>query len=153
MNPYRSAFYARQAQWHKYQSPEHVRSLHEIRAVYYEWFVTLAPRRPRFRDRRHWLRQRPVPLFPPEERLHENVRGIDLDEKQIEIAQALGLRAEKAAVADYIARSEGPFDLVAMFDIIEHFTREELFPLMEAVRRRDPPGRSIDRQHPQRGKS
>ena len=65
---------------------------------------------------------------------YKNARGIDLDGKQIEIAQALGLEAEQASIFDYLDRSERRFDVIAMLDIIEHFTREELFPLMEADR-------------------
>jgi 2-polyprenyl-3-methyl-5-hydroxy-6-metoxy-1,4-benzoquinol methylase len=140
MNPYRDAFYSRQAQWHQYKSPEHVRSLHETRARYYEWFL------------RDWL---PADhnssildlgcgsgqlLYFLRKRGYTQLRGIDLDGQQVEIARALGLEVEKAAIFDYLERFEGRFDVVAMLDIIEHFTREELFPVMEAVVRCLRPG-------------
>ena len=124
MNPYREAFYTRQAQWHHYESPEHVRSLHETRCAYYEWFV------------RDWL---PADLnssildlgcgsgqflyFLRPKRGYTRLRGIDLDGQQVEIAKALGLDVEQAAIFDYLDRFEGRFDVVAMLDIIEHFAR------------------------------
>ena len=149
MNPYRDAFYARQAQWHHYESPEHVRSLHETRSRYYEWFV------------RDWLpddRDARILdvgcgsgqfLYFLRKKGYTQARGIDLDGQQIEIARALGLEAEKASIFDYLGRFEGSFDFVAMLDIIEHFTREELFPLMEAIVPRPAQGRPIDRQRPE----
>ena len=152
MNPYREAFYARQAQWHHYEGPEHVRGLHETRARYYDWFL------------RDWLPGDLDSTFLDigcgsgqflyflKKKGYKNARGIDLDGKQIEIAQALELEAEQASIFDFLVRSERQFDAIAMLDIIEHFTREELFPLMEAVVRAAAPGRTLDRQRTERGK-
>ena len=39
MNPYREAFYSRQAEWHGYEGAEDVRRRHEQRAVYYRWYT------------------------------------------------------------------------------------------------------------------
>jgi 2-polyprenyl-3-methyl-5-hydroxy-6-metoxy-1,4-benzoquinol methylase len=140
MNPYRDAFYSRQAQWHRYESPEHVRGLHETRSRYYEWFV------------RDWLpedRESTILdigcgsgqfLYFLRKKGYKHARGIDLDGRQVEIAQALGLEAEKVSIFEYLDRSELQFDVVAMLDIIEHFTRDELFPLLEAIVRGMRPG-------------
>ncbi len=39
MNPYRDAFYSRQAEWHGYTSPEFAKSKHEQRLAYYDWYT------------------------------------------------------------------------------------------------------------------
>jgi len=143
-NPYRAAFYQRQAEWHKYEGPEDVRKRHETRARYYEWYT------------RGWL---PDDLDTPvldiacgsgqflyflRTKGYTNVRGIDLDRKQVEIGQALGLDIVEASAFDYLDRSGSVYGLIAMLDIIEHFTREELFPMMEIVARSlHPDGRLI----------
>lgn len=140
MNPYRDAFYRRQAEWHQYEGPEAVLAKHKVRARYYDWYT------------RDWLpRDRDAAILDVgcgsgqflhflKGRGYQGAEGIDLDGTQVEIARTLGLRAECAGVADHLARSAGGFDLVAMLDIIEHFTREELFPLMETIVGRLKPG-------------
>ncbi len=64
---------------------------------------------------------------------YTNLKGIDLDRKQIEIAQALELDVVEASLHDFIQQFPEGFEMIVMLDIIEHFTREELFPLMESV--------------------
>ena len=143
-NPYREAFYRRQAEWHKYQGPQHVGALHESRARYYEWYT------------RGWLpenRSTPILdigcgsgqfLYFLRKKGYTNIRGLDLDRDQVEIARALGLDVVEESAADHLERSGVEFGLIAMLDIIEHFTREELFPMMECVARSlGPAGRLI----------
>jgi 2-polyprenyl-3-methyl-5-hydroxy-6-metoxy-1,4-benzoquinol methylase len=140
MNPYRDAFYQKQAEWHRYEGQAHVRELHAARSLYYEWYT------------RGWLpadRDGPVLdigcgsgqfLYYLRKNGYTNLRGLDLDHKQIEFAQSLGFDAEATSVDDYLARSQERYEMIAMLDIIEHFTREELFPLLEAVVRALRPG-------------
>src|SRR3954467_14333569 len=140
MNPYRAAFYQRQAEWHHYEGPSKVREIHELRSLYYEWYT------------RDWLpadRTGPILdigcgsgqfLYFLNKHQYKNIEGVDLDSKQIEIAQALGFKAEAVPVIDYLNRSQGGYEMITMLDIMEHFTREELFPLMEAVVRSLRPG-------------
>jgi 2-polyprenyl-3-methyl-5-hydroxy-6-metoxy-1,4-benzoquinol methylase len=143
MNPYRAAFYQRQSQWHHYESPSKVREIHELRSRYYEWYT------------QGWLpadRTGPILdigcgsgqfLYFLNKQQYKNIEGVDLDSKQIEIAQALGFKAEAVPVIDYLNRNQGGYEMIAMLDIIEHFSREELFPLMEAVVRSLRPGGRI----------
>jgi 2-polyprenyl-3-methyl-5-hydroxy-6-metoxy-1,4-benzoquinol methylase len=133
MNPYRNLFYEKQAEWHGYRDHAHVRELHGRRSRYYQWYT------------RGWLpedRDAPVLdigcgsgqfLYFLQGEGFRRLRGVDLDQKQVEIARALGLDAEATGIADFLDRTEGKFEMIAMLDIIEHFTREELFPLMEKV--------------------
>jgi 2-polyprenyl-3-methyl-5-hydroxy-6-metoxy-1,4-benzoquinol methylase len=140
MNPYRDVFYKKQAEWHGYRDHAHVRDLHELRSSYYGWYT------------RKWLPDDRGArildigcgsgqfLYFLRTRGYSQLHGIDVDQKQVEIAQALGLDVETTAVADFLNQNDGGYEMIVMLDIIEHFTREELFPLMEAVVRSLRPG-------------
>ena len=43
-------------------------------------------------------------------------------------------------MADFLADDRRTYGLIAMLDILEHFTREELYPLLESVAARLAPG-------------
>jgi len=135
-NPYRDVFYQHQAAWHKYQSAEDVAARHELRRRYYAWYS------------RNWL-----PDYKTGEILdigcgsgqfmyflrkegYERLTGLDLDKQQVEIARQLGFEVHEQTALDYLVRSENGYDMIVMLDIIEHFTREELFPLLREVYRK-----------------
>lgn len=140
MNPYRDAFYSRQAEWHGYTSPEFARSKHQQRLAYYDWYT------------RDWLpRDRSAPildigcgsgqfLYYLRERGYRDAIGLDLDAAQVEVAQGLELDATCATVADFLEHDDRSYGLITMLDIIEHFTRDELFPLLDSVASRLAPG-------------
>lgn len=133
INPYRGAFYQRQAEWHRYESPESVLRLHQTRARYYDWYT------------RGWLPQDRNTrildigcgsgqfLYFLKERGFTRAEGIDLDRTQVEIARTLGLKAECVDASSYLDRAGDDYGFIAMLDIIEHFRRDELFPLMETI--------------------
>jgi SAM-dependent methyltransferase len=139
-NPYRDAFYQRQAEWHGYTSPEFARAKHEQRLAYYDWYT------------RGWLpesRSTPILdigcgsgqfLYFLRERGYDRAVGLDLDGTQVEVARSLGLDATCATVKDFLADDARTYGLIAMLDILEHFTREELYPLLESVAARLAPG-------------
>ena len=132
-NPYRSAFYQRQAEWHGYEGPEAVLRLHRLRARYYDWYT------------RGWLPEdRNTRILDIgcgsgqflhflKERGYTRAEGIDVDGKQVEIAQELGFQAQCVDAGTYLEEAGQDYGLIAMLDIIEHFRRDELFPLMETV--------------------
>jgi SAM-dependent methyltransferase len=140
MNPYRDAFYQRQAEWHGYLGAEDVRRRHDQRARYYRWYTE------------GWLdipRSTPVLdigcgsgqfLYFLRAEGFTNAVGIDVDRKQVELGQALGLDCRCVPVLEYLRSETGEVGLVAALDILEHFTREELFPLLEAISDRLAPG-------------
>lgn len=140
MNPYRQAFYQRQAEWHGYTTPEFTRRKHDQRCAYYRWYTQ--GWLPESTDTRvldigcgsgqfvYFLRQAG----------YQQVTGIDLDSAQVEMARSLGLDCHCAPVSEYLQQPIGRFGLIAMLDILEHFTREELFPLLETVANRLEPG-------------
>ncbi len=140
MNPYREAFYQRQAEWHGYAGTEDVRQRHEQRAVYYRWYT------------KDWLdvpKSTPVLdiacgsgqfLYFLRKQGFTDLVGIDIDRTQVEIGRALDLDCLCVPASEFLADGTKPFGVVAMLDILEHFTREELFPIMEAVVSRMAPG-------------
>ena len=140
VNPYRDAFYQKQAEWHHYEAADHVRGLHEVRSAYYEWWT------------RDWLpanRDGKILdigagsgqfLYFLKKKGYHHLKGIDLDKTQVGIAKAIGLDVEAASIFDSLEDAQGQYEMIVMLDIIEHFTREELYPLMETVVRSLRPG-------------
>lgn len=142
MNPYREAFYSRQAEWHGYEGAGDVRRRHEQRAPYYRWYT------------KGWLdlpRDTPVLdigcgsgqfLYFLRAEGFTDLVGIDLDATQVGIGRELGLDCRCEPVHEFLRGDGGGkrFGVVAMLDILEHFTREELFPILEAVSARMAPG-------------
>jgi len=66
---------------------------------------------------------------------YTDVTGVDLSEEQVELARraspsATVLRADARQV---LADNPGRFALVSGFDFVEHFGKDELFPLLESV--------------------
>lgn len=143
MNPYRHAFYQNQAEWHGYRSVESVAQLHETRAAYYEWYTRgwmPADKSARVLDIGCGSGQF---LYFLRKSGYTHCEGIDLDKIQIQIGKDLGLNVHESAAFEYLSEANGQYDVIAMLDIIEHFTREELFPLLELVVRCLKPGGSL----------
>jgi len=140
MNPYRDAFYSRQAEWHGYTSPEFAEAKHETRVRYYDWYT------------RGWLPANKAAtildigcgsgqfLYYLRARGYTNAQGIDLDGQQVEVAKSLGLKASREMAGAFLDAHPGSIDMIAMLDILEHFTREELFTLLNAVSAKLAPG-------------
>jgi 2-polyprenyl-3-methyl-5-hydroxy-6-metoxy-1,4-benzoquinol methylase len=142
-NPYREAFYNRQAEWHGYHDAEFAERMHNKRIKYYQWYT------------KGWL---PGPRTTPVLDIgcgsgqflyflralgYDDATGIDLDRAQVEIGRTLGLDARFANAIDFLNEDEKQYGLISMLDILEHFTRPELFPLLEAVTARLSPGGRI----------
>lgn len=69
-----------------------------------------------------------------------NVKGIDISHEQIELAQRDALDVECADVFDYLDQVSSPLDAVIALDFVEHFTKEELFRMLESLRTAMKPG-------------
>ncbi|MGA1343438.1 MAG: class I SAM-dependent methyltransferase, partial [Hyphomonas sp.] len=52
------------------------------------------------------------------------------------IARQLGFEVHEQKALDFLVRGDNGYDMIVMLDIIEHFTREELFPLLREVYRK-----------------
>jgi 2-polyprenyl-3-methyl-5-hydroxy-6-metoxy-1,4-benzoquinol methylase len=142
-NPYRDAFYSRQAEWHGYENADVSRIMHENRIKYYRWYT------------KDWLpesRSTPVLdigcgsgqfLYFLRDQGYTGGAGIDVDLAQIEIGQALGLKTTFTDALDFLNGTDETYGLITMLDILEHFTMQELFTLLEAVSARLAPGGKI----------
>lgn len=133
MNPYRRTFYSRQADWHGYLGAHDIATRHQARARYFSWYT------------QGWLPSSPDAsildiacgagqfLYFLHSRGFTNCTGIDVDEVQIRYAQELGLCCACADAGSFLATNANKYEVISLFDILEHFTREELFELLEAV--------------------
>jgi len=68
---------------------------------------------------------------------YTNIRGVDGSPEQVAAAQRLGIGGveEGDLLAVLTANGDESIDVVATFDVIEHFTREELMGFVDQVRR------------------
>ncbi len=67
---------------------------------------------------------------------YTNLHGVDLSPQQVEVAQGLGLPGVKLEVGDaldYLQRHVANFALINAQNLLEHFTRDELFTLLDAL--------------------
>ncbi len=142
MNPYR-IFYSKQAEWHHISDLEQLKASHEVRSKYYEWYT------------KNWLPEDKTAkivdvgcgsgqfIYFLNKHGYKNVIGIDLDDKQINFAQRLGLNVKCTSAYEYLKDYQYNLDLIVMLDILEHLTLEELFSLLELAYQALAPGGSI----------
>ncbi|MFN3872707.1 MAG: class I SAM-dependent DNA methyltransferase [Ignavibacterium sp.] len=62
-----------------------------------------------------------------------NLKGIDISSEQIEIAISKGHNVVVEDLFDYLKKSSDKFDAIFAFDLIEHFTKDELLKLTDIV--------------------
>lgn len=73
---------------------------------------------------------------------YRNLRGADGSGEQVELAHRLGISGVEQADAENFLRAcdKESVDVVALFDVLEHFTRQEAFDLLSEVKRVLAPG-------------
>lgn len=73
---------------------------------------------------------------------YTNLRGVDGSPEQVAAARRLGIDGvEEGDLRDTLAaQPDASLDVVIAFDVIEHFTRDELLPFVDEVRRVLKPG-------------
>lgn len=73
---------------------------------------------------------------------YTNLRGVDGSTEQVAAARRLGIPGvEQGDLRDVLAaQPDASVDVVIAFDVIEHFTRDELLPFVDEVRRVLKPG-------------
>ncbi|MGC2298192.1 MAG: class I SAM-dependent methyltransferase, partial [Acidobacteriaceae bacterium] len=73
---------------------------------------------------------------------YSNVHGVDGSREQVEFARQLGIAGVELGDAESFVRSRESesADVVALFDVLEHLTRQEAFDLLTEVRRVLAPG-------------
>jgi 2-polyprenyl-3-methyl-5-hydroxy-6-metoxy-1,4-benzoquinol methylase len=142
-NPYRAAFYARQAEHHRLDSVLRVEANHRRRAPYYRWYT------------QGWLPKdqhaRALDigcgagqfLYFLREAGFANTTGIDLDAVQVAYGRELGLNCVCADAISFLAGTDDAYDLITLLEVLEHFTLSEAFPLLQAVVDHLKPGGSL----------
>lgn len=73
---------------------------------------------------------------------YRSVRGVDGSSEQVAAARRLGIKGmEENDLREVLrAQTDASLDVVVAFDVIEHFTREELLPFVDQVHRVLKPG-------------
>lgn len=73
---------------------------------------------------------------------YTNLRGVDGSPQQVAAARRLGIAGvEEGDLRDMLgAHADASLDVVVAFDVIEHFTRDELLPFVDEVHRVLKPG-------------
>lgn len=73
---------------------------------------------------------------------YTNLRGVDGSPEQVVAARRLGIEGvEEGDLRETLAaQADASLDIVVAFDVIEHFTRDELLPFVDQVRRALKPG-------------
>jgi 2-polyprenyl-3-methyl-5-hydroxy-6-metoxy-1,4-benzoquinol methylase len=112
---------------------DRVKASHEQRIRYYEWYA------------RGWLpgdkESRILDIgcgagqfvyFLKKKGYAQSV-GIDLDEKQIELARSLDLNCECIGAVDFLEREETPYAAISLLEVLEHFQHEEMFKLLSLI--------------------
>ncbi|MBV8231095.1 MAG: class I SAM-dependent methyltransferase [Planctomycetaceae bacterium] len=81
-------------------------------------------------------------LYFANEAGYRDVNGVDRSGEQVAAARALGIEGvtERDLMETIAVLPDGSRDVVVAFDLIEHFRREEVLPLVEQVRRVLKPG-------------
>lgn len=80
-------------------------------------------------------------LFFAQEAGYANVRGIDRSPEQVTAARRLGITVEQGDFRKALAEEgDASVDVVITYDVIEHFTREELIPIVDGIHRVLKPG-------------
>jgi len=67
---------------------------------------------------------------------YRRLYGVDVSPQQIEVARQLGLSEARLEVDEalaYLQRSPGSFALINAQNLLEHFTRDELLQLLDAI--------------------
>jgi 2-polyprenyl-3-methyl-5-hydroxy-6-metoxy-1,4-benzoquinol methylase len=63
---------------------------------------------------------------------YTNVRGVDISPEQVEIARNISPRVELGSVVEFLGRNRGQFALVTALDIVEHLSKNEVLPFLDA---------------------
>ena len=65
---------------------------------------------------------------------YKNAHGIDVSDEQIENGKSLGIsNLECADLVTYLEGNKNKYDVIIAKDVIEHFTRDEVFEILELV--------------------
>lgn len=80
-------------------------------------------------------------LYYLRNRGYKNCLGIEIGREQIDLAQKLGIdRVEQADIKEFLKDKAEEYDVIFARDVLEHFSKEEVFEVIESVFRVLKPG-------------
>lgn len=80
---------------------------------------------------------------------YTNVRGVDISAEQVAVArEQLGDCVEQGEVLSFLAQNQASFELLLAIDIVEHLTKDEVLPFLDACRAALLPGGRLILQTP-----
>lgn len=66
---------------------------------------------------------------------YTNLYGVELGSEQIEFLKTKGLNVKNADIFEFLTNSEEKYDLITLFDVLEHFNKNELVKLIPLLKR------------------
>lgn len=79
---------------------------------------------------------------------YRNVTGVDVSPEQVATAQSMGYPVVQSDLQAFLKGRNADTDCIVLFDVIEHFTKDEMFMLLDACRGALRPGGSLLLQTP-----
>jgi 2-polyprenyl-3-methyl-5-hydroxy-6-metoxy-1,4-benzoquinol methylase len=79
---------------------------------------------------------------------YNDITGIDISPEQVATAARVWQNVVQTDAIQYLNSNREAFDLITAFDIVEHFTKEELFDFLEALHGALRPGGTLVLQTP-----
>ena len=65
---------------------------------------------------------------------YKNASGVDLSIEQIEKGRSMGIQnLQQADIIQYLSENKNEFDVIIAKDVIEHFTKDEVFEILQLV--------------------
>jgi 2-polyprenyl-3-methyl-5-hydroxy-6-metoxy-1,4-benzoquinol methylase len=72
---------------------------------------------------------------------YTNATGVETSSEQLEMAHALGIEnVQRGDLVEVLGRSESAYDVIVAFDVLEHFTKDEVLDLIVSMYRALRPG-------------
>ncbi len=70
-------------------------------------------------------------LYFFKQRNYKNLKGVDISPEQVKLAQQVCHEVLEVNALDYLAAHPGSFDLITGLDIVEHFSKDEVFHFLD----------------------
>ena len=65
---------------------------------------------------------------------YKNASGIDFSKEQIEHGRSMGIEnLQNADIIEYLSDNKNEFDVIIAKDVIEHFTKDEVFEILQLI--------------------
>lgn len=65
---------------------------------------------------------------------YSQAAGVEASGEQVEVARSLGLKnVQQANLLDVLQRNPGTYDVIVAFDVLEHFTKDEVLEVLTAA--------------------